>query len=310
MGPTLTVFTPAFNRAYTLHLCYDSLKRQTSKDFIWLIIDDGSTDNTKELVEKWISEGFVPIRYYYQENQGMHGAHNTAYELIDTELNVCIDSDDYMADDAVEKILSFWKQNGSDRYAGIVGLDANQNGNIIGTKMPSDLRESKLSDLYVKHKVKGDKKLVYRSELTRNSPPYPIFPGEKYCPLSYKYILIDQECPLLIMNEVLCFVEYLDDGSSMNIIKQYKKNPRGFSFFRKIAMQYAPSFKDRFREAMHYVSSNFMIKNYKFLKESPCKWTTFVATPLGFLLYCYILNTHRTTVLKKNKTSRGTGKEE
>ena len=298
MGPTLTVFTPAFNRAYTLHLCYDSLKRQTSKDFIWLIIDDGSTDNTKELVEKWISEDLVPIRYHYQENQGMHGAHNTAYELIDTELNVCIDSDDYMADDAVEKILSFWEQNRSDRYAGIVGLDANQNGNIIGTKMPSDLRASKLSDLYVKYKVKGDKKLVYRSELTRNSPPYPIFPGEKYCPLSYKYIVIDQECPLLIMNEVLCFVEYLDDGSSMNIIKQYKKNPRGFSFFRKIAMQYAPSFKDRFRECMHYVSSNLIIKNYRFLKESPCKWTTFLATPFGFFLFFYILNTHRATVLK------------
>ena len=78
--------------------------RQTSKDFIWLIIDDGSTDNTKELVDGWIKENKIEIRYYWQENQGMHGAHNTAYELIDTELNVCIDSDDYMPDDAVEKI--------------------------------------------------------------------------------------------------------------------------------------------------------------------------------------------------------------
>lgn len=298
MIPSLTVFTPAFNRAYTLHLCYESLKRQTCKEFIWLIIDDGSTDNTKELVDRWISEGFIPIRYYYQENQGMHGAHNTAYELIDTELNVCIDSDDYMADDAVERILSFWKQNGSDKYAGIVGLDANQSGEIIGTKMPSDLKESTLSNLYAKHKAKGDKKLVYRSELTRKSPSYPIFPGEKYCPLSYKYILIDQECPLLVMNEILCYVEYLADGSSMNIIKQYKKNPRSFSFFRKVAMKYAPSFKERFRESVHYVSSSLMMKNYKFLNESPCKWITSMATPFGLLLYFYILNTHRATVLK------------
>lgn len=299
LKPTLTVFTPTFNRAYTIHLCYESLKRQTCKDFVWLIIDDGSSDNTKELIENWISEGVISIQYHYQENQGMHGAHNTAYELIDTELNVCIDSDDYMADDAVEKILSFWKKNGSDKYAGIVGLDADQNGKVIGNKMPSDLRESTLSSLYTKYKVKGDKKLVYRSELTRNSPPYPIFLGEKYCPLSYKYILIDQECPLLIMNEVLCFVEYLDDGSSMNIIKQYKKNPQGFSFFRKVAMKHAPSFKERFRESVHYVSSNLMIKNYKLLNESPCKWTTFLATPFGLLLYFYILNTHRATVLKK-----------
>ncbi|PGT96251.1 MULTISPECIES: glycosyltransferase family 2 protein [Bacillus] len=299
MAPTLTVFTPTFNRAYTLHLCYESLKRQTCKDFVWLVIDDGSTDNTKDLIERWITEEIITIIYHYQENQGMHGAHNAAYELIDTKLNICIDSDDYMADDAVEKILSIWKKSGSDKYAGIVGLDANRNGGIIGTKFPSNLIESKLSDLYTKYKVSGDKKLVYRSEITARVPSYPMFPGEKYCPLSYKYILIDQECPLLVINEVLCYVEYLEDGSSMNIINQYRKNPRGFSFFRKTAMKYAPSFKERFRESMHYVSSNLMIKNYKFLKESPCKGTTFLAIPFGVLLYMYILNTNRATVLKK-----------
>lgn len=299
MVPTLTVFTPTYNRAYTLHLCYESLKRQTSRDFVWLIIDDGSTDETELLVRGWISEGRVPIRYHYQENQGMHGAHNTAYELINTELNVCIDSDDYMADDAVENIVTFWKQFGGPRYAGIVGLDAAPNGNIIGTRMPDNIRASTLSDLYGKLKVRGDKKLVYRSDLTRNSPPYPIFPGEKYCPLSYKYIFIDQEFPLLIMNEILCYVEYLDDGSSMNIIKQYKKNPRGFLFFRKVAMKYAPTFKDKLRESMHYVSSNLMIRNYRFLIESPCKWTTMLAAPLGLLLYLYISNTSKATVLKR-----------
>src|SRR4051794_33246695 len=118
---TLTVFTPTYNRAYTLHKCYESLKRQNCKDFVWLIVDDGSTDNTKELVSNWIADGSVPIRYHYQDNQGMHGAHNTAYELIDTELNVCIDSDDYMADKAVEKIIFFWSKFGNNKYAGIVG---------------------------------------------------------------------------------------------------------------------------------------------------------------------------------------------
>ncbi|MEB3100783.1 glycosyltransferase family A protein [Ferviditalea candida] len=299
MTATLTVFTPAYNRAHTLHLCYESLKRQTSKDFVWLIIDDGSEDHTRELVEQWIAEGSVPIRYQYQENQGMHGAHNTAYELIDTELNVCIDSDDYMADDAVEKIISFWRKNGSDRYAGIVGLDAAPDGRVIGTRMPDHLRESTLSDLYAIHKVKGDKKLVYRSELTRSFPPYPIFPGEKYCPLSCKYVLIDQQYPLLVMNEVLCHVEYLPDGSSMNIIKQYKRNPRGFLFFRSVAMRYAPSYKEKFRESMHFVSSNLMIRNYRFLLDSPCKWTTLLAAPFGLLLYLYIQRTGRATVLKQ-----------
>jgi glycosyltransferase involved in cell wall biosynthesis len=298
MRTLLTVFTPAYNRAYTLHLCYESLKRQTCKDFIWLIIDDGSTDNTKELVESWISENAIPIRYHFQENQGMHGAHNTAYELIESELNVCIDSDDYMPDDGVEKIISFWRKYGSEKYAGIVGLDASPDGKMIGTKMPENLKESTLTNLYAHHRVRGDKKLVYRSDLTRKTPPYPIFPGEKYCPLSFKYILIDQEYPLLVMNEILCYVEYLADGSSMNIIKQYKRNPKGFSFFRKIAMQYAPSFKERFREAVHYVSSNLMIKNRKFINESPSKLITFFAIPFGIVLYFYIKKTNKTTVLK------------
>ncbi|MGM0874225.1 MAG: glycosyltransferase family 2 protein [Bacillota bacterium] len=298
MAPILTVFTPTYNRAYTLHLCYESLKRQTSKDFIWLIIDDGSTDNTKELINKWIAEDVVPIRYHYQENQGMHGAHNAAYELIDTELNVCIDSDDYMADDAVEKIVQFWKKHGSDKYAGIVALDATRDGSIIGTKMPDHLKESTLSNLYGKHKVNGDKKLVYRTELTKKTPPYPVFPGEKYCPLSYKYILIDQQCPLLVMNEILCYVEYLPDGSSMNIINQYKKNPNGFAFFRKVAIEYAPTTKEKLRESTHYVSSSLMIGNTKFLIESPKFLTTLLSIPFGILLYFYITRTNKATVFK------------
>lgn len=290
LNPTLTVFTPTFNRAYTLHLCYQSLVRQTSKDFMWLIIDDGSTDNTMELVGKWIAENKIPIKYIYQNNQGMHGAHNTAYELIETELNVCIDSDDYLADDAVERIVTFWEEFGSELYAGIVGLDATIDGEVIGTRLPNQLRASKLSDLYCKYKVKGDKKLVYRSDLTRKYPPYPLFPGEKYGPLSYKYILIDQECPLLIMNEVLCYVEYREDGSSKNMISQYIRNPHGFSFFRKVAMTYAVSFKEKFRESIHYVSSNMMIRNDKFWIQSPCKWTTLLATPFGIALFLYIQN--------------------
>ncbi|ANE46257.1 beta-glycosyltransferase [Paenibacillus swuensis] len=304
MIPLLTVFTPTYNRAYTLSKCYESLKRQSSRNFTWLIIDDGSEDNTRALVEEWIAEDTVPIRYVYQDNQGMHGAHNTAYALISTELNMCIDSDDYLADDAVEKVTSYWSLNGHNGVAGIVGLDAKPDGQLVGTAMPDHLKSSTLTALYAKHKVKGDKKLVYRSELTRQIPPYPLFPGEKYCPLSYKYILIDQQAPLLVMNEVLCYVEYMEDGSSLNMLKQYKRNPRGFSFFRKVAMIHAPSFKERLRESMHYVSSNLLIRNARFLHESPCKGTTLLALPLGIVLFVYILSTQRTALMKL--PSRGT----
>ena len=110
---------------------------------------------------------------------------------------------------------------------------------------------------------------------------------------------MDQECPLLIMNEILCHVEYLADGSSMNMIKQYKKNPRGFSFFRKVAMKYAPTFKERFRESIHYVSSNLMIKNRKYLSRiSIVNGLLYWQHHLELALYLYIQNTNKSTVLK------------
>ena len=89
MKPMLTIFTPTYNRGYTINKCYESLKRQTDKNFKWLVIDDGSTDNTKDLIMKWKEEADFEITYVYKKNGGMHTAHNTAYEIIDTELNVC-----------------------------------------------------------------------------------------------------------------------------------------------------------------------------------------------------------------------------
>ena len=104
---TLTVFTPAYNRAHTIGRTYKSLCSQKCKDFVWLIVDDGSTDNTAELVKDWMSKdnGFE-IQYIYKENGGMHTAHNVAYRNIHTELNTCIDSDDALSENAVEKIMA------------------------------------------------------------------------------------------------------------------------------------------------------------------------------------------------------------
>ncbi|NDV67937.1 glycosyltransferase family 2 protein [Dysgonomonas sp. 25] len=292
--PTLTVFTPAYNRAHTIELCYRSLLRQTLSDFKWLIIDDGSTDATRELVESWIAEGRIPITYYYQDNQGMHGAHNAAYRLIDTELNMCIDSDDYLADNAVELIVNKWKQEGSDKYAGIIGLDAKYDGTVIGTRF--DAPQTTLSGFYMQG-GRGDKKLVYRTSVINSVPEYPVFEGEKYVGLAYKYHLIDLKYELLTMNEVLCYVDYQADGSSVNMYKQYFRNPRGFAFLRSASMQHHPSPKRRFIEAMHYVSSSIICRNPKFISDSPRKLMTLSAIPFGVVLYLYLLFQY-----KRNKT--------
>lgn len=290
MKAMLTIFTPSYNRAYVLYKCYESLKRQTNKSFEWLIIDDGSTDNTKELIKEWNKQknGFN-IRYIYQKNQGMHGAHNTAYENINTELNVCIDSDDYMPDDAVEKIISFWSKNKNDNLAGFMGLDAYKDGEVIGEKFPENLRETTLFDLNNNLKIKGDKKIVYRTELTKRYK-YPIFEGEKYVGLAYKYYKIDLDYKLAVTNDVLCIVEYMEDGSSKNMLNQYRKNPKGFAFYRIENINNPnASFKFKFKEYIHYISSSLISKNRSFLKNLPNKFLALLALPLGLALYIYII---------------------
>lgn len=293
MKPLLTVFTPTFNRADCLRRCYESLRRQTCRDFIWLVVDDGSADGTGELVKEWMREGKLDIRYHYQENGGMHAAHNAAYEMMDTELNVCLDSDDRMPEDAVACILEFWKLHGNDRVAGLMGLDADmETGELIGTAFEGDALETTLTGFYAEG-GRGDKKLVYRTALMKRLPPYPVFPGEKYVGLGYKYMLADRIAPLLTMNKVLCLVEYREDGSSRNMFRQYVLNPRGFAFLRKEGMKYQPSRLRRFMEAVHYVSASLLARNPRFLRESPRPVLTFAAMPFGLALLGLILVKNR-----------------
>lgn len=281
---TLTVFTPAYNRAHTIGRTYESLCRQTCNDFEWLIIDDGSMDGTQELIEGWIKENKIPIRYIYQENQGMHGAHNTAYRNIHTELNICIDSDDYMPDDAVELIVSLWKEKGTEEFAGIIGLDIDQKGNILGTKYPDDLCEIPIGG-YKRKGKKADTKQIYRTDIINQYSEYPIFEGEKYVGLGYKYIYIENNYKMLVLNQPLVVVEYQQDGSSVNMYRQYWKNPKGFAFTRKIDMMYPLSLKRKLITCIHYVSSSIRSKNMKFIQESPLPIMTICAILPGLLLF-------------------------
>lgn len=286
----LTVFTPTYNRAHTLIRTYQSLKESNCKDFIWLIIDDGSTDGTDKLVESWKNEnsGFE-IQYIYKQNGGMHTAHNVAYENIHTELNMCIDSDDIITEQAVSLIKEKWLivQNNRDTIAGIIGLDADFEGKILGKPFPSGMKETSLSAYYAGGGT-GDKKLVYRTDIIRMYPPYPSFDGEKYVALAYKYRLIDQDYKLAVLNEVLCKVEYQLDGSSKNMYYQYIRNPKGFAFWRKICMKYPEKRSRLFLDCVHYVSSSIILRNSHFIEESPKKTMTVFAIPFGIALAGWI----------------------
>lgn len=283
----ITVFTPTYNRGYLLHNCYESLKRQTNLNFVWLIIDDGSTDNTFKLVEKWKRESIIPIKYHYKKNGGMHSAYNVGYEIIDTELAVCVDSDDYLTDTAIELVLNYWEKYGEDKFAGIVGLDVDLNGSIIGKKLPNQ-KSIKIYDYYNRFRGSGDKKMVYRTELMKNikSPEYE---GERLFATCYRYFLLDLSYDMLILNIPLCVVDYASDGFTKNIFTQYKKNSKSFLFYRKFIMQYPhATVLHKYRFAIHYIAESIMARNKKWFVESPQKLLTLFAGIPGIILYLFI----------------------
>lgn len=289
---TLTVFTPTYNRADLLTRCYESMKRQTNKNFIWMIIDDGSTDNTKTKAEAWIKDSTeFEIQYFYKENGGLYTAYNLAIKQIETELAVCIDSDDYMPDDAVEKILSFWEKNGSSNYAGIVGLDYTTDGVVIGDPLPTQKSVNLIDLLVGKYQiVNGDRTNVVRTALYKKYAPMKVFAGEKNFNPHYMHLQISQEFDFLVLNENLRFVEYQEEGMTNSILKQYVNSPNGFAETRKLYMSFPQaSTKFKFKHAIHLVSSYMFAKKMsRVLKDTPCKVLTIFATPLGLLLNIYI----------------------
>lgn len=289
MSQPLTVFTPTYNRAYILDRLYQSLVAQSDSRFIWMVVDDGSSDGTKDLIAGWKQAGLVEIEYIYKENHGMHSAHNVAFDHIRTPLCVCIDSDDYMPQDGVERILkhsdALLKDEG---LAGIIGLDADTKGDIIGTPFPQELKRGTINQAIKQFGVRGDKKLVLKSSVINRYPRYPLFEGERLVPLGTLYLLIEQDYQFEMHNEIFCHVEYMPDGSTQNILRQYRRNPRGFAHERVLRLKYDRTFKGRMRQWIHLISSCLFVRSWKPMNEARHKWMFLLAWPFGLALHLYI----------------------
>lgn len=282
---SITVFTPTYNRAYILGKCYESLNRQTCKDFIWLIIDDGSTDGTEELVHSWMAQdNGYEIRYIYKENGGLHTGYNAAIEVMDTELSVCIDSDDSMPEDAVEAILREWKKcRDNEKIAGLVGLDYADSGELIGKLLPEEAQINAAVLLCVPGM--GDKKYVVRNDLLRSVAPMPVYPGEKNFNPHYFIICLSKEFVFRPINRCFCRVDYQPDGMTANIWKQYINSPNSFAELRRVILE-VPGMtgKYRYKTAAHYVASSLLAKRKDILRRSPAKLLTLAAWPTGLAL--------------------------
>lgn len=284
----ITVFTPTYNRADLLPRGYQALKKQTSKNFIWMIIDDGSTDRTKELVDEFIADtAQFRIVYIKKENGGLHTGYNTAIEHAETELMVCIDSDDFMPEDAIEKIERFWMEKGSAQYAGIVGLDYDLENNLIGDPLPRQKTVNLIDLLVGRYKLNnGDRTNVVRTELYKKVAPMKAFAGEKNFNPHYLHLLISKEYDFLVLNENLRYVEYQEAGMTNSIWKQYCNSPNSFAETRKLYLSFEKTpVKFKIKNIIHYISSCILAgKSPGEIFEIRQKIALIICFPLGFAM--------------------------
>ena len=229
----ITVFTPTYNRGYIIGNLYNSLKRQTYTNFEWLVIDDGSTDNTRQIFDDYEKqENFFPIRYLKQENGGKHRAINKAVKLANGELFFIVDSDDYLPDDAIENITKQafetekkYSINSSEKIAGFFGLRSHEDGSIIGKTFPGEYIDISMFEKG-KYNIAGDKGEVFYTAVLKQYP-YPEFEDEKFSTESIVWDRISHDgYKYRFFNKSICICEYLNDGLTHQGWGLYAKNPK------------------------------------------------------------------------------------
>jgi glycosyltransferase involved in cell wall biosynthesis len=244
-----TVFTPSYNRAHTLHRVYESLLAQTFTDFEWLIVDDGSTDNTKELVASW--QAPFPIRYIYKENGGKHTAFNLGVQEAKGELFLTFDSDDSCVPEALETFFEVWQGiEHKETFAGVTALCVNENGDIVGDKFVSDICDATyLEDKYV-YKIKGEKWGFQRTDVLKEFP-FPEPEGLKLVSEGYVWARISSKYLTRYINRPLR-VYFTEKGS----------------YVHAAPSKYATELAFSSKEALNYELNYFWKAPLKFLRQT------------------------------------------
>lgn len=226
--PFITILTPTYNRASLLPRLFDSLLRQTNKDFEWIVVDDGSTDDTREVVANLKEKcgGAFPMGYVYKANGGKHMAINIGAERARGELLFIADSDDLLTDDALETVANSWHDISDDKsFAGIAGLDiAMDTREVIGSGLPQEHIDCNAIDIRYRHHVTGDMKEVFRTEVLREFP-FPEFAGERFCPEQLVWFRMARRYRLRYINKPIYIADYQPDGITAGITRARMRNP-------------------------------------------------------------------------------------
>ena len=242
---TIAVFTPTYNRAYIIGRLYESLLAQTDQDFCWIVVDDGSTDDTETLIQGFAAEGRLEITYIKQANGGKQRAHNTGVAACGNELFFCVDSDDTLVPTAIEDILALWRTRRADEgIAGIIAMRGHSATEPMGTWFPKGLETTTMWDLYYHYHHKGDTALVYRTDILRRYP-YVVEPGEKFIGETYVYHQIDQSYRLAVLPKIIWICEYLPDGYTKSVRRLTRENPVGYMRLKRSFIDYSDTFFQR-----------------------------------------------------------------
>ena len=299
----ITVFTPTYNRGNLLNRLYQSLCKQNYKEFEWIIVDDGSLDDTSSIVNIIQDKhpcGDFSILYYKKENGGKHTAVNTGVQKAHGDLFFIADSDDVLPPNALQTVAEVWEQTKYDNsIGGICGFDGDINdGSIIGTGFPKEVHllnielsnhinisyiDATTRDVRFKLKVDGDMKEVFRTSVLREFP-FPEIKGERFCPEVLVWNRIASKYKLRHINKIIYLVEYQQDGITSAITRSRMNSPIASTMTYAEMLDYNISLRWKIRSAINYWRFRYCIKN-KALKAPDVKWYWKAFQIIGLIMH-------------------------
>ena len=288
--PLISILTPTYNRGKLLLPLYESLKNLTFEDFEWLIVDDGSEDDTEQYALSWIAHNIqnaeFPIRYIKKSNGGKHTAINRGVREANGELILILDSDDTLPADSLATIAHYYEQcKGYKDCAGVCGLMAHHDGQLIGTGFPKEpMYESALQFRYAEEgNVTGDLLEVYKTSVMREFP-FPEIENERFCPESLVWNRIANKYKLFCFNKVIYYRDYLEGGLTSKIVRIRMNSPIASTMTYAEMLDYNISLKWKIRSAINYWRFKYCIKN-KSLKAPTVKWYWRLFLLVGLLMH-------------------------
>lgn len=269
----ISILTPTYNRAKLLDKLYTSLiinNNNCQCEIEWLIMDDGSTDNTKQIIDGYIKQKIIEIRYFFEENKGKMYAINKLVEMATGDYIIECDSDDYFSIDALKSIEEIIKKypDMEEIYA-LTFLKYDQNGNNMGNNFPDDNYISTMFDLYFKEKVVGEKALVFKSSI-RKRYKYELESDEKFVTEARLHHELDLDYKVKCFNKKIMICEYKEDGYTKNINKLFIENPKGYyEYFKEIFKQNMKgvTLKQRLYTYKHFILFSVLNNKKDFLKD-------------------------------------------